>query len=127
MSQAVTSFGQVNASIVFGRRGEDLAARLYESSGWRVLERNYRVPEGEIDLVARRGGVVAFCEVKTRGTDRWGLPAEAVAPPKQARLRRLAARWMSERRPGPVEIRFDVVSIVVREGRPELMHFPNAF
>ena len=110
-----------------GRRGEELAASLYERSGFRVLERNYRAPEGEVDLVARRDELIVFCEVKTRGTDRWGLPAEAVVAPKQLRLRRLAARWMRERQPGPAEVRFDVVSIVMRAGRPELMHFPNAF
>lgn len=117
----------MNARTSLGRRGEDLACRHYERSGWRIVDRNYRAPEGELDIVARRGDVVAICEVKTRATDRWGLPAEAVAPPKQARLKRLAGRWMRERGPGPVELRFDVVSIVVREGRPEVMHFPGAF
>ena len=110
-----------------GRKGEDLAADLYARLGYSVLERNFRCPEGEIDLVAGRGGLVVFCEVKTRGSDNWGLPAEAVAPVKQARLRRLAARWLTARQPGSVEIRFDVVSIVMRDGRPEITHFPAAF
>lgn len=110
-----------------GRRGEDLAADLYRRAGYSIVERNYRAPEGEVDLVIRRGGAVVFCEVKTRATDRWGVPAEAVAAAKQARLRRLAARWLTERQPGPVEVRFDVVSIVVRDGRPEITHFPAAF
>ena len=110
-----------------GRSGEDLAADMYARRGYRVLERNYRVPEGEVDLIVGRGSTIVFCEVKARATDRWGLPAEAVAWQKQARLRRLAARWMRERQPGRVEIRFDVVSIVVRDGRPEVTHFANAF
>ena len=117
----------MNARTSLGRRGEDLACRHYERSGWRIVERNYRAPGGEIDVIARRGDVIAFCEVKTRGTDRWGLPAEAVASAKQARLRRLAAHWVRNRQPGSVEVRFDVVSIVVRDGHPELMHFPDAF
>ena len=116
-----------NPRATLGRSGEDLAVALYERERYTILERNYRVPEGEVDLVARRGNTVVFCEVKTRRTDSWGLPAEAVAWAKQARLRRLAARWMRERQPGDVEIRFDVVSIVMRDGRPELTHFPDAF
>src|SRR3712207_3345945 len=118
---------QADPRSTLGRNGEDLAATMYERAGYVVVERNYRVPEGEIDVVARRGRAVVFCEVKTRRTDRWGVPAEAVEWKKQARLRRLAARWMRERRLGDVEVRFDVVSVVVRDGRPELTHFADAF
>ncbi len=100
---------------------------MYSRFGYRTLERNYRVPEGEIDIIAARGKTVVFCEVKTRRSDRWGLPVEAVEWKKQARLKRLASRWMRERKPGDVEMRFDVVSIVVRDGRPELTHFVDAF
>ena len=100
---------------------------MYERDGYVILERNYRVREGELDVIARRGRIVVFCEVKTRRSDRWGLPAEAVEWKKQARLRRLAARWMRERQPGEVDVRFDVVSIVVGEDGPGLTHFPNAF
>ena len=100
---------------------------MYERLGYRVLERNFRVDEGELDIVAQLGDVLAFCEVKTRRSDLWGSPAEAVAWKKQQRLRRLAARWMHERRPGPVEVRFDVVSIVVREDGTEVTHLPGAF
>ena len=100
---------------------------MYERLGYRVLDRNFRVDEGELDIVARRGDVLVFCEVKTRRSDLWGSPAEAVAWKKQQRLRRLAARWMHARRPGPVEVRFDVVSIVMRDGEPEITHLPGAF
>ena len=117
----------MNPRSALGRSGEDLAAAMYARQGYCILERNYRVAEGEIDLVAARGPTIVFCEVKTRATDRWGLPAEAVAWRKQARLRKLAARWMRDRRVGGSEIRFDVVSIVVRDGRPDLTHFEAAF
>lgn len=116
-----------NVRSALGRSGEDLAVAMYLRAGYRVLDRNYRVPEGEIDVIARRGANVVFCEVKTRRTDHWGAPVEAVAWKKQARLRRLAACWLQDRRPGAVEIRFDVVSVVLRDGRPELTHFPDAF
>ncbi len=67
-------------------------------------------------MIARLGRTVVFCEVKTRSGPEFGQPAEAVSPAKQARIHRLAARWLSEHRPGlglrPVELRFDVVAIV---------------
>ena len=111
-----------------GRSGEEAVARLYQRRGFHVLARNQRFGRsGEIDLIVRRGSLIAFCEVKTRGSDRWGAPAEAVAYAKQARLRRLAAAWLSENRPGPVDIRFDVASVIVRDGRTEISLLPDAF
>lgn len=110
-----------------GRRGEDLATRVLERLGFGVIERNYRCRHGEVDVIARRGHTVVFCEVKTRTTDRWGLPAEAVDHRKRARLRRLAVHWLAERKPGRVEVRFDVVSVIVANGRSEASHIPNAF
>jgi putative endonuclease len=112
---------------VLGRNGEDVAAAFYEARGFDVLERNYRVGEGEIDVIARRDDLIVFCEVKTRRSDAWGSPSEAVAWSKQQRLRRLAAKWMRERKPGAVGIRFDVISIVLRQGGSEVTHLPSAF
>jgi putative endonuclease len=117
----------MNARGRLGREGEDGAADLYRRMGFKVLDRNHRRPEGEIDLVVRRGRLLAFCEVKTRSTDRWGLPVEAVSPIKQARLRRLAAGWMKDNRPGRVDVRFDVVSALVGKQGIELTHIPDAF
>jgi putative endonuclease len=101
-----------------GRSGEDLAASWYEDNGYRVLARNWRCRHGELDLIARRAGVVVFCEVKARTSAAFGLPAEAVGPVKQARLRRLAALWFAEqaclaggRRSGG-RARFDVASVL---------------
>src|SRR3990170_8179929 len=117
----------MNARAELGRAGEDLAVDLYRRCGFAVLERNYRCSLGEIDLVVRRGGLLVFCEVKARRTDFFGSPAEAVGWSKQTRLRRLAARWMSERRPGRVEVRFDVVAIVFGESGTDVTHISGAF
>lgn len=117
----------MDARSALGRRGEDAACELYRRLGYDVIERNYRSGRGEIDVVARRGETLVFCEVKTRRTDEWGVPAEAVAGTKQARLRRLAAAWMAERRPGCVEVRFDVVSVIVRGEQTDVTHVPDAF
>lgn len=110
-----------------GRSGEDLAADLYENLGYTVVERNFRCNAGELDVIAAKDRLVVFCEVKTRRTDRWGEPSEAVDYRKQARLRRLGAIWLSERRPGPVDVRFDVVSVIVAGGRAHLTHLVDAF
>ncbi len=109
------------------RAGEDAAGAFYEDHGFRILARNVRVGRGEIDLIARRGDVVVFCEVKTRRTDHWGEPSEAVGYVKRAQLRKLAGAWLSLNRPGAVRARFDVVSVIVRDGRTELTHVPDAF
>ena len=101
--------------LTLGRRGEEAAACWYAAAGYRVLARNWRRPQGEIDLVAQQpGGPVVFCEVKTRSSVRYGTPREAVTPAKRHRLRRLAAQWLSEqrRRHGQlVAVRFDVVAV----------------
>ncbi len=104
----------MNVRADLGRRGEDLAARLYERDGYEIVARNFTCPAGEIDLIARRGKTLVVCEVKTRKTDYFGDPSEAVTPSKQARLRRLALIWLSRHRGRTrgVKMRFDVVSIV---------------
>jgi putative endonuclease len=98
---------------MLGAQGEAIAVHWYEARGYEVLARNWRRREGEIDLIVRHGAVYVFVEVKTRSTDTFGVPAEAVTREKQTRLRHLAARWLREDAPGPArEIRFDVVSIL---------------
>lgn len=113
-----------------GRFGEDLAARYLSESGLEVLERNWRCADGELDIVAREGDVLAFVEVKTRSTTAFGEPVEAVTPVKAARIHRLAMRWLAERRPGApwCPIRFDVVSVVrLAPGGPSVSHLRGAF
>jgi putative endonuclease len=96
-----------------GIRGESLAARWYEDRGYLVLARNWRTRGGELDLVVRRGDLVAFCEVKTRTSGDWGAPSAAVGPAKQERLRRLAGAYLAAHPMGGVErYRFDVASVV---------------
>lgn len=76
-----------------------------------MVARNWRCREGELDLVVWRDGVLAFCEVKTRTTDRYGGPAAAVTPAKQARIRRLAMRWLAEADNRAARLRFDVAVV----------------
>lgn len=95
-----------------GRMGEDLAAAWYEARGYAVVARNWRTAGGEIDLVARRGRIVVIAEVKTRTSDLYGHPAEAVVRSKQRRLHGLAAAWLRENKVRGVGLRFDVVSVL---------------
>lgn len=96
-----------------GARGEEAVASWYEARGYEVLARNWSCREGELDLIVRHGRVFVFCEVKTRATDAFGAPAEAVTRDKQMRLRRLAARWLEHDAPIRArEIRFDVAAVL---------------
>jgi len=80
------------------------------------VARNWRCREGEVDLIVRRGRLFVFCEVKARTTDAFGVPAESVTRTKQARIRRLAARYLREAAPvRGREVRFDVVSVLAGE------------
>jgi putative endonuclease len=96
-----------------GNHGETLTAEWYVQHGYEIVERNWRVAEGEIDVVARRDRVLVFCEVKTRTSDRFGTAAEAVTTAKQRRLRRLAAAYLSGRESASkkVVVRFDVACV----------------
>ena len=118
--------GRVKGAI--GRFGEELAARHLEGAGLQVLARNWRCAEGEIDIVAREGGTLVICEVKTRSGTGFGDPAEAVTPPKAARLRRLSLRWLAAHGLGWTDLRFDVVTVVrSRDAAPVVEHLRGAF
>jgi putative endonuclease len=97
-----------------GTSGEDAAADWYEARGYRVLDRNWRCREGELDLVLANASVVVFCEVKTRRSDAFGAPFEAVTRTKQRRVRVLAARWLEAHPQRGAQIRFDVASVTAR-------------
>jgi len=98
---------------VLGRLGERAAADFLGERGWAVLHRNYRFGRREVDLVARRGNLVAFVEVKTRAGDGYGAPAEAVTRLKQREIELVAVAYLARERLGDVDVRFDVLAIVM--------------
>jgi putative endonuclease len=98
--------------LALGAAGEDLAAAWYRARGYDVVARNWRVTEGELDIVAERRSLLVFCEVKTRRTDAYGSPAAAVTAAKQARIRRLAAVYLRTTGLRPRRIRFDVAAVL---------------
>lgn len=116
-----------DARRLVGNEGEDLAAAALKKQGYKILERNYRTPLGEIDLIARHQGFLVFLEVKTRRSVRFGAPQEAVSPAKQARLKRLADYYVKVKRLGEVPVRFDVVAVTMSEAGPQVEIIRDAF
>ncbi|MCV2488965.1 YraN family protein [Geodermatophilus sp. YIM 151500] len=111
-----------------GARGEGIAAAYLTDAGLRLLDRNWRCRDGELDIVAREGDALVFCEVKTRRGTGYGHPVEAVTPAKQRRLRTLAQRWLAAHDEHAPDLRFDVVGVLVRPAAPALvMHLRGAF
>ena len=92
--------------------GEEAVAGWYLSSGYEVLARNWRCPQGELDLVLRHGDLIVFCEVKTRTSATFGAPVEAVTRAKQTRIRRLAGRYLEDGSEHAGILRFDVASVL---------------
>jgi putative endonuclease len=118
----------VSTSTALGTRGERIAAAYLTDAGLRLLDRNWRCREGELDIVARDGDALVFCEVKTRRGVGYGHPVEAVTYGKQRRLRTLAQRWLAAHDEHAPELRFDVVGVLVRPSRPALVtHLRAAF
>ncbi|MBO9520188.1 MAG: YraN family protein [Nocardioidaceae bacterium] len=106
-----------------GTYGERLAERYLCARGMTILDRNWRCPAGEIDLVLREGDVLVLCEVKTRRHVRRGHPFEAVTGVKLERLHRLAALWQEARQVRPADVRLDMVGVLVpRRGVPQVEH-----
>ena len=99
-----------------GRYGEEVALRRLTSLGMTLLDRNWRGPSGELDLVLRDGRTLVICEVKTRTTVDFGHPLEAVTVTKANRLRRLAAQWIAAHGARPADVRLDLVG-VLQSGR----------
>ncbi len=110
-----------------GQRGESLAARFLEKEGLRILQRNYRAKQGEIDIVAMDGPVLVFCEVKARSDTEFGEPEEAVTCRKQRQMKRAAAAYLYDHGLIEQECRFDVVAILLNKEPPDVRYFKNAF
>jgi putative endonuclease len=118
-----------SAGAATGRRAEDLAAARLESGGLRIVVRNWRRPEAEIDIVADDGGTCVFVEVRSRTGLERGHPLEAITPSKQARVIRAARLYLDAEIPAATAYRFDVVAVTFwDDGRsPDVVHVADAF
>jgi putative endonuclease len=110
-----------------GKSGEELAAALLRENGYKILARNYKTKLGEIDIVAKEKDTFCFVEVKTRHSDRFGLPQEAVLNTKQRQISKTALSFLKENRLLDKKARFDVVSILYSEDSPRVELIKNAF
>ena len=110
-----------------GKRGEEFAARFLKKKGFKIKERNYRSPVGEVDIIATDGKTLVFVEVKTRSSAAFGLPGEAVTKKKQGQIARTAEYYMAANKIGPTAARMDVVSIMSSGDKMEAELIENAF
>ena len=102
-----------------GILGEKLAGDFLKKQGYRIIETNYRCPEGEIDIVARHKDCLVFVEVRTRSSREFGSPEESITPVKKERLRTVAARYQQTHEDLPELCRIDVVAVELdRKGKP---------
>lgn len=110
-----------------GKWGEEEAARFLRRSGMKIVARNLRTPVGEIDIIARKGKILIFAEVKTRRGKGYGAPQEAVGPTKQRQILRAASWYLNEQRRQNLQPRFDVLAVQVVDGQAQIEHIADAF
>lgn len=109
-----------------GQIGEDLAAKYLSKAGYKIIERNYRIRGGEIDIIALDGNTLVYIEVKTRTSHTFGLPEESVTIPKLNFLIRAAKFYRNCRRNLPAGERIDVVAIDMTGNKPQIKLIKNA-
>jgi putative endonuclease len=112
-----------------GRWGERHAATFLQRKGWTILARNYRFGRREVDLIVRRGEILAFVEVKTRAGERFGWPEEAITPLKRREVEAVATHFLARHAQPGACVRFDAVAIVVTAGgdRARIRHVEDAW
>ena len=110
----------------FGKQGEELAAQYLIGKGYEILERNWRNIHKEIDIIAKDGDFLVIVEVKTRQTDEYGNPDIAVTKKKQRMLISAANAYVFQNRLN-INTRFDIISIIFKNGKPIIEHIEDAF
>ena len=117
----------MNQRQAFGKAGEDLAVRYLKKRGYKVLERNYTCPVGEIDIIARDKKTIVFVEVKTRRSMSYGSARLAITPHKQRKISMTALYYLKCNRQVDQDARFDVVTVQSTGGMQEIDLIQNAF
>lgn len=109
-----------------GKEGEQLAKEYLLQKGWALLEENWRFEHKEVDLIFRDGDELVIVEVKTRSTDYFGNPEEAVHEAKEEHLIQAAEAYLEENNLD-MEVRYDVVAIILKNRKHEITHIADAF
>ncbi|MBP2646003.1 MAG: protein yraN [Firmicutes bacterium] len=114
---------------VSGLAGEKLAQEHLIQKGYKILEANYRTATGEIDIIAKTGRTLVFIEVKTRASNRYGNPAEAVTWYKQKKIIKTALWYLKQTAQVDAQVRFDVIEVWLSSAgvQTKLNHIINAF
>jgi putative endonuclease len=110
-----------------GRSGEDLAVEHLRQLGYKIIARNYRIRQAEIDIIAEHKGVIVFVEVKARRSGGFGHPKWAVTPAKQRKISMAALAYLKKQHAMDVRARFDVVTIQAMGDEPRIEVITNAF
>ena len=111
----------------FGEKSESIAVSYLKKQGYKIIEQNYRTKLGEIDIIAREKGTIAFIEVKARKSKNFGNPKWAVTPKKQRKISMVALQYLKTTMQSNVKARFDVVSIISSQDNPSIEIVKNAF
>jgi putative endonuclease len=111
----------------FGKESESMAVMHLKKNGYKILEQNYRIKLGEIDIIAKDKGTLVFVEVKAKRSDRFGHPKEAVTPKKQRKISKVALHYLKATKQNHVKARFDVVAILLTRNSPSIEIVKNAF
>lgn len=114
-------------NLTLGRSGEDLAEEFLRKNNYKVLSRNFRTKLGEIDIIAKDRSVICFIEVKTRSSEDFGSPQEAVNRRKQRQITKAALVFLKENKLMDVSARFDIVSVIRSKENPKIELIKNAF
>jgi len=110
-----------------GQQGEEIAALYLQQQGYKILARNYRSRYGELDIICHKNGIIVFVEVKTRSSQRFGSPEEAITSTKIQHIKKVALIYLAEKKMAYQEIRFDVITILMQDNKPRLNHIEAAF
>jgi putative endonuclease len=113
--------------MTLGRQGEEIAANYLQKQGYEILARNYRCRYGELDIICKKNGVIVFVEVKTRRSDYFGSPEEAITKTKIEHIKKVALIYLAENKAPYRETRFDVVTIMMKAESPDINHIEAAF
>lgn len=111
--------------MTLGSQGEEIAEKYLKQKGYVILERNFRCRCGEIDIIAENRSGLVFVEVKTRRSQKYGLPCESVNAAKQRHIKRTAACYIAAKHIEHRDVRLDVIEILTMEGQTYIHHIEN--
>jgi putative endonuclease len=110
-----------------GKLGEELAAGHLRQKGYAILALNWRYRRAEVDLIARIGNTLVLVEVKTRNTEFFGFPESFVTEKKQLQMSRAAEEYCRLHTDGTLDVRYDIVAVIVNKHERKVQHFEDAF